>query len=218
MIFAAPRPAIRAWSRSFCRPGGRRRLVAMLEKCEIRFLPIGARRVAYEIRGDGPPLVAPAWWVSHLELDWQSAGFRRFWQGVADGYTLIRYDRLGVGMSDRTAPDSDLTLDQEVATRCARDSSTGDSSASSACRSSAGHREAAPPSPSPRRTPNASSIWCSTGRTPTAPRSRLRGWGTRSWRRYARIGAWARGCSVTSSSAAPTQPSRSTSHGSSGRR
>ena len=88
----------------------------MLEKSEIRFLPLGARRVAYEIRGDGPPLVAPAWWVSHLELDWQSAGFRRFWEGVADGYALIRYDRLGVGMSDRTVRDSDLTLDGEVAT------------------------------------------------------------------------------------------------------
>ena len=88
----------------------------MLEKSEIRFLPLGARRVAYEMRGDGPPLVAPAWWVSHLELDWQSAGFRRFWDGVADGYTLIRYDRLGVGMSDRTVQDSDLTIDGEVAT------------------------------------------------------------------------------------------------------
>src|SRR5258705_11368100 len=88
----------------------------MLEKSEIRFLPIGARRVAYEIRGDGPPLVAPAWWVSHLELDWQSAGLRRFWEGVADGYALIRYDRLGVGMSDRTLRDSDLTLEGEVAT------------------------------------------------------------------------------------------------------
>jgi pimeloyl-ACP methyl ester carboxylesterase/DNA-binding CsgD family transcriptional regulator len=95
--------------------GGRRRLVAMLES-EIRFLPLGARRVAYEIRGHGPPLVAPAWWVSHLELDWQSAGFRRFWEGVADGYTFIRYDRLGVGMSDRTLQDSDLTIDEEVAT------------------------------------------------------------------------------------------------------
>jgi pimeloyl-ACP methyl ester carboxylesterase/DNA-binding CsgD family transcriptional regulator len=88
----------------------------MLEKSEIRFLPVGGRRVAYEVRGDGPPLVAPAWWVSHLELDWQSADFRRFWDGVADGYTLIRYDRLGVGMSDRTVRDSDLTLDFEVAT------------------------------------------------------------------------------------------------------
>jgi pimeloyl-ACP methyl ester carboxylesterase/DNA-binding CsgD family transcriptional regulator len=91
----------------------------MLEKSEIRFLPLGARRVAYEIRGDGPPLVAPAWWVSHLELDWQSVGFRRFWEGVAAGYTLIRYDRLGVGLSDRTLHDSDLSLDGEVATLCA---------------------------------------------------------------------------------------------------
>jgi pimeloyl-ACP methyl ester carboxylesterase/DNA-binding CsgD family transcriptional regulator len=88
----------------------------MLEKSEIRFLPVGDRRVAYEMRGDGPPLVAPAWWVSHLELDWQSAGFRRFWEEVADGYTLIRYDRLGVGMSDRTVRDSDLSLEGDVAT------------------------------------------------------------------------------------------------------
>src|SRR3954454_7815200 len=87
----------------------------MLES-EIRFLPLGTRRVAYEVRGSGPPLVAPAWWVSHLELDWQSPAFRRFWQGVADGYTLIRYDRLGVGMSDRTVRDADLTIDGEVAT------------------------------------------------------------------------------------------------------
>jgi pimeloyl-ACP methyl ester carboxylesterase/DNA-binding CsgD family transcriptional regulator len=88
----------------------------MLEKSPIRFLPLGARRVAYEVRGDGPPLVAPAWWVSHLELDWESAGFRRFWEQAADGYSLIRYDRLGVGMSDRDLKESDLTLDQEVAT------------------------------------------------------------------------------------------------------
>jgi pimeloyl-ACP methyl ester carboxylesterase/DNA-binding CsgD family transcriptional regulator len=90
--------------------------MAMLAKSEIRFLPVGARRVAYEVRGDGPPLVAPAWWVSHLELDWESAGFRRFWEGLAEGYSLVRYDRLGVGMSDRTVRDSDLTLDREVAT------------------------------------------------------------------------------------------------------
>jgi pimeloyl-ACP methyl ester carboxylesterase/DNA-binding CsgD family transcriptional regulator len=88
----------------------------MLEKSEIRFLPLGARRMAYELRNDGPPLVAPAWWVSHLELDWQGAAYRRFWEGIADGYTLIRYDRLGVGMSDRTVHESDLTLDAEVAT------------------------------------------------------------------------------------------------------
>lgn len=88
----------------------------MLEQSEIRFLPLGDRRVAYETRGEGPPLVAPAWWVSHLELDWQHVGFREFWEGVADGHTLIRYDRLGVGMSDRTVRESDLTIDGEVQT------------------------------------------------------------------------------------------------------
>ncbi|MEZ0351099.1 alpha/beta fold hydrolase [Mycobacterium sp. pR1184] len=87
----------------------------MLAKSEIRFLRVGDRRVAFDVRGDGPPLVAPAWWVSHLELDWEGAGFRHFWEAVADGYTLIRYDRLGVGMSDRAVADSDLTLEREVA-------------------------------------------------------------------------------------------------------
>lgn len=88
----------------------------MVDEAEIRFLRMGGRRLAYEVRGDGPPLVAPAWWVSHLELDWQTPGVRRFWEGVADNRTLIRYDRLGVGMSDRTVGESDLTLDGEVAT------------------------------------------------------------------------------------------------------
>jgi len=88
----------------------------VLDKSGIRFLSLGDRQLAYEVRGDGPPLVAPAWWVSHLELDWQDAGVRRFWDGVAQHHTLIRYDRLGVGMSDRTVRDSDLTLDGEVTT------------------------------------------------------------------------------------------------------
>lgn len=81
----------------------------------IRFLRLGAQRLAYEVRGEGAPLIAPAWWVSHLELDWQNPGFRRFWEGVARRHTLIRYDHLGVGLSDRTVRDADLTLDGEVA-------------------------------------------------------------------------------------------------------
>jgi pimeloyl-ACP methyl ester carboxylesterase/DNA-binding CsgD family transcriptional regulator len=87
----------------------------MPDKYEIRFLPLGAHRLAYEVRGEGPPLVVPAWWVSHLELDWQNPSVRRFWEGVAHGYTLIRYDRLGAGMSDRRLDESALTLDGEVA-------------------------------------------------------------------------------------------------------
>jgi pimeloyl-ACP methyl ester carboxylesterase len=82
---------------------------------EIRFLPYARRRVAYAVTGEGPPLVAPAWWVSHLELDWGDQAFREFWRTVGEGYTVVRYDRLGVGMSDRELHDADPTLDGEVA-------------------------------------------------------------------------------------------------------
>ena len=81
---------------------------------EIRFCTVGGRAVAYELVGDGPPLVAPAWWVSHLELDWLDDGFRRFWESVGVGHTLLRYDRPGVGMSDRDIDPAALTLDDEV--------------------------------------------------------------------------------------------------------
>jgi pimeloyl-ACP methyl ester carboxylesterase/DNA-binding CsgD family transcriptional regulator len=82
---------------------------------EIRFLHFAGRRVAYAVTGDGPPLVAPAWWVSHLELDWEDQAFRGLWESIGAGYTAVRYDRLGVGMSDRDLRDEDLTLDSEVA-------------------------------------------------------------------------------------------------------
>jgi pimeloyl-ACP methyl ester carboxylesterase/DNA-binding CsgD family transcriptional regulator len=103
-------------STTFAFRDARRRLVGMPVPPEIRFISVGARRVAYEARGEGPPLVAPAWWVSHLELDRRDERVRRFWESLAARYTLIRYDRLGVGMSDRTVGGSDLTLDGEVAT------------------------------------------------------------------------------------------------------
>jgi len=87
----------------------------MGRESEIRFLRFAGRRVAYAVTGTGPPLVVPAWWVSHLEVDWSDPAYRDFWESVADGFTLVRYDRLGVGMSDRDVRDEDLTLDADVA-------------------------------------------------------------------------------------------------------
>ena len=80
----------------------------------IRFLRVDGRRVAYELSGAGPPLVAPAWWVSHLELDRREERVARFWETLADGFTFVRYDQLGVGMSDRLVRERDLTLEGEV--------------------------------------------------------------------------------------------------------
>lgn len=87
----------------------------MTQGAAIRFLRFSGRRVAYAVTGDGPLLVAPAWWVSHLELDWVDETFRGWWESVGEGYTVVRYDRLGVGMSDRDVCVEDLTLDREVA-------------------------------------------------------------------------------------------------------
>jgi pimeloyl-ACP methyl ester carboxylesterase/DNA-binding CsgD family transcriptional regulator len=81
---------------------------------EIRFLQLGDRRVAYSVTGTGPALVAPAWWVSHLELDWADPAIRAYWGSIGEGFRLVRYDRPGVGMSDREVHDEDLTLDGEV--------------------------------------------------------------------------------------------------------
>jgi len=81
----------------------------------IQFLEWSRRRVAFDVVGDGPFLVAPAWWVSHLEEEATDPQYTRFWRDLADGYTLVRYDRLGVGLSDREVGPDDFTLDAEVA-------------------------------------------------------------------------------------------------------
>ena len=82
---------------------------------EIRFLDFDGRRVAYERSGSGPALVASAWWVSHLELDRREARFSRFWDALTEGFTFVRYDQPGVGLSDRVVRPGDLTLAGGVA-------------------------------------------------------------------------------------------------------
>ena len=71
--------------------------------------------MAYAVTGDGPGLVAPAWWVSHLELDWLDPTFRSFWESIGEGHALVRYDGPGVGMSDREVRPENLTIEHQVA-------------------------------------------------------------------------------------------------------
>jgi len=80
----------------------------------VRFFtgPTG-QRIAYAIDGSGPPLVLPAWWVSHVERDWAEERFRSFFEPLAKHHTVIRYDRPGVGLSVRER--SDFTQEGEVA-------------------------------------------------------------------------------------------------------
>src|SRR5215218_2880100 len=64
--------------------------------------------------GSGPGLLLPALWISHLELEWGFGEFRAFIGALARRRTVIRYDRLGTGLSDR--PTGDPTVDAEVRT------------------------------------------------------------------------------------------------------
>jgi pimeloyl-ACP methyl ester carboxylesterase/DNA-binding CsgD family transcriptional regulator len=85
----------------------------------IGFCPVDGGRVAYAVTGDGPPLIMPAWWISHLEVDWQAPAFRNFVEALSAQYTVIRYDRLGCGLSDRDRPADQFTLEHEVGTLAA---------------------------------------------------------------------------------------------------
>jgi pimeloyl-ACP methyl ester carboxylesterase/DNA-binding CsgD family transcriptional regulator len=79
------------------------------------FLRFDGHRVAFAVVGEGRPIVLPAWWVSNVVEDWKTAAHRRFLEGLAAGRQVIRYDRLGAGMSDHTRPRETMTLDYEVA-------------------------------------------------------------------------------------------------------
>ena len=81
------------------------RLTDMLDEDQvIHHAAIGGRSVAWSSVGSGPALVIGGWWSSHLELDWEDAAFRRFVGQLAERSTVVRYDRPGSGLSDRTGP------------------------------------------------------------------------------------------------------------------
>ena len=68
--------------------------------------------IAYSTSGSGPVLVLARAWITHLELMWAEASFRRFIEGLGDICTVVRYDGRGNGLSDRAV---DLpTLDDLV--------------------------------------------------------------------------------------------------------
>jgi pimeloyl-ACP methyl ester carboxylesterase/DNA-binding CsgD family transcriptional regulator len=79
----------------------------------VRFAGTPAGRVAYSTLGSGPPLLCMLGWVSHLGLMWEDPEHRRFVEALAREHTVIRYDKLGCGLSDRDR--TDFTLESELA-------------------------------------------------------------------------------------------------------
>src|SRR5262249_39582927 len=69
------------------------------------------RRLAYSRLGEGPLLVLPPGWISHLGVLWENARFRRFVGALAQHNTVVWFDRQGCGYSGRDRVDFSIDAD-----------------------------------------------------------------------------------------------------------
>ena len=69
--------------------------------------------IAFWTLGEGVPFVHMPWFrMSHIQLEWQIPEVRRWYEGLAAGRRLVRYDGRGIGLSEREV--SDYSLDALV--------------------------------------------------------------------------------------------------------
>jgi pimeloyl-ACP methyl ester carboxylesterase/DNA-binding CsgD family transcriptional regulator len=74
-------------------------------KQDIRFCTTSDNvRIAYAVSGNGPPLLMPATWLSHIEHQWKSLVWQHWLEALSSKHTLVRYDSRGCGLSDRDGP------------------------------------------------------------------------------------------------------------------
>lgn len=57
--------------------------------------------IAYATIGSGPPLVYVCGWPQSIDLELEIPNSRQFIEDLAEGFTLIRYDMRGGGLSER---------------------------------------------------------------------------------------------------------------------
>ncbi len=78
---------------------------------ETRYAQSSGAKIAYQVSGTGPlDLVMVPGLVSHLDIQWQQTGYRRFVRALERGGRLIRLDKHGTGLSD---PAAELPTTQE---------------------------------------------------------------------------------------------------------
>src|SRR5580765_1023226 len=80
----------------------------------IRYARSGDVNVAYQVTGDGPiDLVLVHGFFSHLEVDWEHQASRHIIERLSSFARLIRFDKRGTGLSDRSVglPDFEARMD-----------------------------------------------------------------------------------------------------------
>jgi len=79
----------------------------------VKYCSTPTGRVAYSVAGSGPALLCDPGWVTHVSGQLALFSFGSFVDGLAERYTVIRYDKPGCGLSDRAG--ADLSFDAQVA-------------------------------------------------------------------------------------------------------
>jgi pimeloyl-ACP methyl ester carboxylesterase/DNA-binding CsgD family transcriptional regulator len=100
---------------------------------EIRFCELDGRRIAYATVGEGPLLLFGGKWVSHLEEEWEEPRARGFYEQLARTHRVVRYDRLGAGVSDRELPRPPTLESETRALAAVFDACGGEQAALFAC-------------------------------------------------------------------------------------
>jgi class 3 adenylate cyclase len=72
--------------------------------------------IAYQVKGSGTPdiVVAPAAWVSNVELVWEWPFLASFLRGLASRGRLVLFDRRGAGLSDSVSGERLPTLEARM--------------------------------------------------------------------------------------------------------
>jgi pimeloyl-ACP methyl ester carboxylesterase len=69
---------------------------------EVHFVRAGEVDIAYQVVGAGPVdlvIVPPI--VSHLEIEWELGSYAGFLDRLSSFCRLVRFDKRGMGLSDR---------------------------------------------------------------------------------------------------------------------
>ena len=84
-----------------------------MERPKTQYARSGDVSIAYQVVGDGPiDLVLVLGFATHLELQWESPPFARFFERISSFSRLIMFDKRGTGLSDPVADVA--TLEQRI--------------------------------------------------------------------------------------------------------
>ena len=68
---------------------------------ETRYARVGDIRIAYQMWGEGPPLIIIPAFISNIEISWEHELYRRTLEYMGKHMTYVMFDKRGMGLSDR---------------------------------------------------------------------------------------------------------------------